>query len=180
MLSFGDSLLLPFILHRMILSFLLHRKFFSFSPPTTYKGGSIAMCLLVARLPEVARLCKSVDVPHLVNNAYGVQSTKCMHSIQEVCSLHPTPPPCPVGHVIPLSWSHAGHVTRPPGRAVWMHLSRARIRTSWCQWAGLSWPATPRNSSGQWHRCTQVSGRGMGCGLVGGRGMGCGLKSRCG
>ena len=35
------------------------------------------------RLPEVAKLCKILDVPHLVNNAYGVQSTKCMHSIQQ-------------------------------------------------------------------------------------------------
>lgn len=39
------------------------------------------------RLPEVARLCKSLDIPHLVNNAYGVQSTKCMHSIQEAMAV---------------------------------------------------------------------------------------------
>ncbi len=32
----------------------------------------------------MARLCQSHEVPHIVNNAYGVQSTKCMHLIQEV------------------------------------------------------------------------------------------------
>lgn len=34
-------------------------------------------------LEEVARLCEEFDVPHLVNNAYGVQCTKCMHLIQQ-------------------------------------------------------------------------------------------------
>jgi O-phospho-L-seryl-tRNASec:L-selenocysteinyl-tRNA synthase len=34
-------------------------------------------------LPEVARICSAHEVPHIVNNAYGVQSTKCMHLIQE-------------------------------------------------------------------------------------------------
>ncbi len=29
-------------------------------------------------------LCQRYDIPHLVNNAYGVQSSKCMHVIQEV------------------------------------------------------------------------------------------------
>ena len=43
--------------------------------------------IVLSRLSEVAKLCKSADIPHLVNNAYGVQSTKCMHSIQEVGSL---------------------------------------------------------------------------------------------
>ena len=36
------------------------------------------------RLEEVAKLCKEQNVPHLVNNAYGVQSSKCMHLIQQV------------------------------------------------------------------------------------------------
>ena len=36
------------------------------------------------RLSEVGALCKKYDVPHIVNNAYGVQSTKCMHIIEEV------------------------------------------------------------------------------------------------
>lgn len=34
-------------------------------------------------LEEVARLCGEQGVPHLVNNAYGVQCTKCMHLIQQ-------------------------------------------------------------------------------------------------
>lgn len=34
-------------------------------------------------LPEVGELCKKFDIPHLVNNAYGAQSSKCMHLIQQ-------------------------------------------------------------------------------------------------
>lgn len=34
-------------------------------------------------IPEVARICRRYDIPHLTNNAYGLQSTKCMHLIQE-------------------------------------------------------------------------------------------------
>ena len=34
-------------------------------------------------LVEVATLCKSHDVPHVVNNAYGLQSGKCTHLINE-------------------------------------------------------------------------------------------------
>ena len=29
-------------------------------------------------------ICKDFDVPHLVNNAYGVQASKCMHLLQQV------------------------------------------------------------------------------------------------
>lgn len=35
------------------------------------------------RLEEVAEICKKLNIPHLVNNAYGVQSSKCMHLIQQ-------------------------------------------------------------------------------------------------
>ena len=38
----------------------------------------------VFRLSEVAGLCKKYDIPHIANNAYGVQSSKCMHIIEEV------------------------------------------------------------------------------------------------
>ena len=38
----------------------------------------------VFRLSEIAGLCKKYDIPHIVNNAYGVQSSKCMHIIEEV------------------------------------------------------------------------------------------------
>ena len=43
--------------------------------------------ILHSRLEEVAKLCKEQDVPHIVNNAYGVQSSKCMHLIQQVQSV---------------------------------------------------------------------------------------------
>uniref|UniRef100_A0A2K6GTI3 O-phosphoseryl-tRNA(Sec) selenium transferase n=2 Tax=Propithecus coquereli TaxID=379532 RepID=A0A2K6GTI3_PROCO len=35
------------------------------------------------RLEELAVICANYDVPHIVNNAYGVQSSKCMHLIQQ-------------------------------------------------------------------------------------------------
>lgn len=36
------------------------------------------------RLEELATMCAKYDVPHIVNNAYGVQASKCMHLIQQV------------------------------------------------------------------------------------------------
>ncbi len=36
---------------------------------------------------EIAKLCKSYDIPHVINNAYGLQSSKCMHLISEACRL---------------------------------------------------------------------------------------------
>ncbi|CAI8033170.1 O-phosphoseryl-tRNA(Sec) selenium transferase [Geodia barretti] len=35
------------------------------------------------KLSEIAGLCKKYDIPHIVNNAYGVQSSKCMHIIED-------------------------------------------------------------------------------------------------
>ncbi|XP_068612000.1 O-phosphoseryl-tRNA(Sec) selenium transferase [Brachionichthys hirsutus] len=35
------------------------------------------------RLEELAALCSKHNVPHVVNNAYGVQSSGCMHLIQQ-------------------------------------------------------------------------------------------------
>jgi hypothetical protein len=37
------------------------------------------------RLVEVGQLCKKYNVCHVVNNAYGVQSSKCAHLISEAC-----------------------------------------------------------------------------------------------
>ncbi|XP_069195143.1 O-phosphoseryl-tRNA(Sec) selenium transferase isoform X2 [Procambarus clarkii] len=37
----------------------------------------------IDKLEEVARLCEEFGVPHLINNAYGLQSSKCIHHIQE-------------------------------------------------------------------------------------------------
>ena len=31
-------------------------------------------------------MCAEYNVPHVVNNAYGVQSSKCLHLIEEVCA----------------------------------------------------------------------------------------------
>ena len=38
-------------------------------------------------LPDVGKLCKQYNVPHIVNNAYGLQSTKCAHLISETHRL---------------------------------------------------------------------------------------------
>jgi len=35
------------------------------------------------RLEEIAEICKNSEVPHIVNNAYGLQSSKCMHLIEQ-------------------------------------------------------------------------------------------------
>ncbi|KAM4808751.1 O-phosphoseryl-tRNA(Sec) selenium transferase [Rhinophrynus dorsalis] len=35
------------------------------------------------RLEELAVICAKYEIPHIVNNAYGVQSSKCMHLIQQ-------------------------------------------------------------------------------------------------
>ncbi|XP_026541412.1 O-phosphoseryl-tRNA(Sec) selenium transferase [Notechis scutatus] len=35
------------------------------------------------RLEELAEMCAKYSIPHIVNNAYGVQSSKCMHLIQQ-------------------------------------------------------------------------------------------------
>ena len=38
-------------------------------------------------LKEIAKLCKENGIPHIVNNAYGIQSSKCMHLIEEASRL---------------------------------------------------------------------------------------------
>lgn len=35
------------------------------------------------RLEELAKICKTHDLPHIVNNAYGLQSSKCTHLLQQ-------------------------------------------------------------------------------------------------
>nr|CAB3265975.1 O-phosphoseryl-tRNA(Sec) selenium transferase [Phallusia mammillata] len=39
------------------------------------------------RLEEIAKICKENDIPHIVNNAYGLQSSKCMHLLQQAARL---------------------------------------------------------------------------------------------
>jgi len=38
----------------------------------------------INRIVEIARLCKEHAVGHIINNAYGVQTSKPMHLIIEV------------------------------------------------------------------------------------------------
>jgi|SRR5882757_8157939 len=38
---------------------------------------------LVDDVESVASLCKDTPIFHLVNNAYGLQSTKCSHALKE-------------------------------------------------------------------------------------------------
>ena len=39
------------------------------------------------RLEEISTVCKEHDIPHLVNNAYGLQSTKCTHLLQQAARI---------------------------------------------------------------------------------------------
>lgn len=39
------------------------------------------------RLEELAKICQEKGIPHVINNAYGVQSSKCMHLIQEASRI---------------------------------------------------------------------------------------------
>ena len=39
------------------------------------------------RLEEVGKICKEREIPHLINNAYGVQSSKCCHLIQQAARV---------------------------------------------------------------------------------------------
>ncbi|CDI76467.1 soluble liver antigen/liver pancreas antigen domain-containing protein, putative [Eimeria acervulina] len=39
------------------------------------------------RIPEIAQLCKKKDVFHLVNNAYGLQCSKCCSLIEQGCRV---------------------------------------------------------------------------------------------
>lgn len=57
-------------------------------------GGPEAICAVVTAtsvfaprvaddVPAVAEICHKMGMPHVVNNAYGLQSTKCMHILEE-------------------------------------------------------------------------------------------------
>jgi O-phospho-L-seryl-tRNASec:L-selenocysteinyl-tRNA synthase len=57
------------------------------------KGSDEILCVMTTtscfaprgpdKLSDVAKLCTKYNLPHVINNAYGVQSTKCMHLIEE-------------------------------------------------------------------------------------------------
>uniref|UniRef100_H2YIK2 O-phosphoseryl-tRNA(Sec) selenium transferase n=1 Tax=Ciona savignyi TaxID=51511 RepID=H2YIK2_CIOSA len=36
---------------------------------------------------EIATICKTHNIPHIVNNAYGLQSSKCMHLLQQAARV---------------------------------------------------------------------------------------------
>jgi len=38
-------------------------------------------------LPNIAKLCAQFEIPHITNNAYGLQSSKCMHLINEAARV---------------------------------------------------------------------------------------------
>lgn len=38
-------------------------------------------------IPTVAKICHTHSIPHIINNAYGLQSTKCIHLIQEALRI---------------------------------------------------------------------------------------------
>lgn len=52
-----------------------------------YAPFRILFVLGSCRLEELSSLCSKHDIPHIVNNAYGVQSSRCMHLIQQVSTL---------------------------------------------------------------------------------------------
>lgn len=39
------------------------------------------------RLEEVGKICKNEDIPHIVNNAYGLQMSKCCHLVQQAANV---------------------------------------------------------------------------------------------
>ena len=67
----------------------------------------------VERLLDLARICLELDVPHFVNNAYGVQCTACMKAIAAASKhgrldlfiqarIHPHPTPTLTVPFVPL------------------------------------------------------------------------------
>ena len=83
------------------------------------------------RVEDIARLCAAAGVPHVINNAYGLQSSKICHSVNQVRRLPrrrrsvkalPAPP------LLTHPFSH-----RPAEWGVLMPLFKAPTRTCWCR-----------------------------------------------
>lgn len=75
---------------RMIEKFMIHLFCCTTQKPLYVGFKRKLFCLLLYRLEELAVMCAKYSIPHIVNNAYGVQSSKCMHLIQQVkytCSV---------------------------------------------------------------------------------------------
>jgi len=83
----------PVIIENVLCNDHLETDILKIKSAITNLGSENILCVLTTtscfapRLPDkledVAVLCKEHDIPHVVNNAYGVQSTKCMHLIQQ-------------------------------------------------------------------------------------------------
>ena len=43
--------------------------------------------ITVFRIGDIAKLCEKYDIPHIINNAYGVQAPRCMNLISEADRL---------------------------------------------------------------------------------------------
>ncbi|MCL4137385.1 UNVERIFIED_CONTAM: hypothetical protein GTU68_040353 [Idotea baltica] len=41
----------------------------------------------IDKLEEVAKLCQQFDIPHIINNAYGLQASKCCHHIEQAARV---------------------------------------------------------------------------------------------
>jgi O-phospho-L-seryl-tRNASec:L-selenocysteinyl-tRNA synthase len=91
---------------------------------------------------SVAVICKSHNIAHVINNAYGVQSSKCMHVIQQASKYV---------YIINLTFvvilNLSLNIFLLLGKVVWMRLFRAQIRILWCQLAVLSSPVLINCSS---------------------------------
>ena len=95
---------------------------------------------------SVGRLCAEHDIPHLVNNAYGLASSKVGDYLTDQTRL------------LNSSSMQCCHLVSEAARATRLdlvvqvgtlqlvlfcltELSRARTRTCWCRWAGRWWLA---------------------------------------
>lgn len=66
---------------KSVISYLIKGRIFNVSKCT--------FVIFARRLEELSAVCAKYNIPHIVNNAYGVQSSKCMHLIQQVGSTLP-------------------------------------------------------------------------------------------
>jgi hypothetical protein len=122
----------------------------------------VCTCVLFS-LPEVAKLCKTHNIPHLVNNAYGIQIGKCTHLLTQVpvalssvlSSIELRAITC---NVTVDELTTPRNICRHTARVALTHLFSQRTKTSWYLWAVLSSQDLMRPSLKRLDRCTQVSG----------------------
>lgn len=98
------------------------------------------------RLVELAKLCAAHEIPHVVNNAYGIQSTKCLHLISEAARVGRLDGDkffffFSVLFVVFVFLNASSRIS-----FIAQCLSSHATRTSWCQSGVPSWLArTPRS-----------------------------------